>query len=132
MGHAESPVADAAADTDQFDIGMGIRDVDFSLFHAARREETCRRYGKGTFTGSSQTSTDADQVLFSNADFYELVTVFFGIRAESTGTAGVTAKDNDIFIYLGFLTEEFCDYFLNGFAHNAAFLSSSSFIAVAT
>lgn len=74
-----SPVADAAADTDQFDIGMeyATSTLACSMLRVERKlaGDTAR-----TFTSSSQTSTDADQVLFSNADFYELVTVFFGIR----------------------------------------------------
>ena len=109
MAHAQRAVADAAADADQLDIGVGVSAVHLGLLVASGRNKACRRESERFLANLGQPCSDTDQVLLGDTGLDGLFRIFFEERCHGGGTSGVAAERDNVFVLLSMLHENFTD-----------------------
>ena len=109
MAHTQGAVGHATRDTDELDVGVGIRDVDLALLIRARGHKGRRRGGPGLLAARSHTGGDAHQVLLGDANLNGLLGILIEERRERRGATGVGAQDDDVLIGLRGLEQRVAD-----------------------
>ena len=109
VAHAQGAVGHAARDTDELDVGVGVRNVDLALLIRTRGHKGRRRGGPGLLAARSHAGGDAHQVLLGNADLNGLLRVLVEERRERRGATGVGAQDDDVLVGCGGLEQRVAD-----------------------